>query len=160
MIDSIKRIVTGECAAAGSHQEPDFEFYDQFPLTINDPTVTDQMTSAFTAHFDADAVLHAGRQTASEDFSRIPDAFGVPYTFWLLGGVDPETSRVAAQKGTVAQDIPANHSPKCAPVIDATKALVAYSVFPPNTVGTFISNTSRTMPPPMAVTMPSMIAGN
>lgn len=123
MMDSIERIVRGECAAAGSPREPDFEFYDQFPLTNNDPTVTDQVTSAFVARFGADAVLHAGRQTASEDFSRIPDAFGVPYTFWLLGGVDPEMYRVAAQKGSVAQDIPANHSPKYAPVIDPTLSI-------------------------------------
>jgi amidohydrolase len=123
VMNSIERIVRGECAAAGSPQEPDFEFYDQFPLTSNDPTVTEQVTSAFTAHFGTDAVLQAGHQTASEDFSRIPDAFGVPYTFWLLGGVDPETYRVAAQKGTVAQDIPANHSPKYAPVIDPTLSI-------------------------------------
>ncbi len=120
VVNSIERIVKGECAAAGSPQAPDFEFYDQFPLTINDPTISDQVSSAFTAHFGADAVLHADRQTASEDFSRIPNAFGVPYTFWLLGGVDPESYRVAAQKGTVAQDIPANHSPKYAPMIDPT----------------------------------------
>jgi hippurate hydrolase len=120
VLDSIRRIVSGECAAAGSPREPEFEFYDQFPLTSNDPAVTDRVTAAFTAHFGADAVHRAPRQTASEDFSRIPDAFGVPYTFWLLGGVDPETYRVAAEKGTVAQDIPANHSPAFAPVIDPT----------------------------------------
>jgi hypothetical protein len=65
-------------------------------------------------------VLHAVPQTASEDFSRIPDAFGVPYTFWLLGGVDPETYRAAVERGTVSQDIPANHSPFFAPVMDPT----------------------------------------
>lgn len=123
VMDSIERIVRGECAAAGSPREPDFEFYDQFPLTSNDPTVTDRVTSAFTAHFGTKAVLQAGRQTASEDFSRIPAAFEVPYTFWLLGGVDPETYRVAAQKGTVAQDIPANHSPGYAPLLDPTLSI-------------------------------------
>jgi hippurate hydrolase len=123
VVGSIERIVRGECAAAGTPSEPDFEFYDQFPLTSNDPAVTDRVTAAFTAHFGADAVLQAGRQTASEDFSRIPDAFGVPYTFWLLGGVDSETYRAAAQRGTVAQDIPANHSPKFAPVIDPTLSI-------------------------------------
>lgn len=62
-------------------------------------------------------------QTASEDFSRIPDALGVPYTFWLVGGVDVEQYRVAAEKGTIAQDIPANHSPRFAPVIDPTLSI-------------------------------------
>jgi hippurate hydrolase len=120
VLNSIERIVRGECAAAGSPTEPDFEFYDQFPLTDNDPTVTAKVTDAFAAHFPAGTVSQADRQTASEDFSRIPDAFGVPYTFWLFGGVDPETYRAAVQAGTVAQDIPANHSPKFAPVIDPT----------------------------------------
>ena len=123
VLSSIERIVRGECAAAGSPREPDFEFYDQFPLTDNDPTVTTQVTDAFAAHFPAGTVFPADRQTASEDFSRIPDAFGVPYTFWLFGGVDPDEYRAAVQSGTVAQDIPANHSPRFAPVIDPTLAV-------------------------------------
>ena len=68
-------------------------------------------------------MLRATPQTASEDFSRIPDAFGVPYTFWLLGGADPETYRAAVDKGTVSQDIPGNHSPFFAPVIDPTLSM-------------------------------------
>ena len=31
-----ERIVRGECEAAGSPREPEFEYYDQFPLTDND----------------------------------------------------------------------------------------------------------------------------
>jgi hippurate hydrolase len=120
VLAAIERIVRGECAAAGSPREPEFENYDQFPLTSNDRAVTDQVTEAFTAHFGAHAVSRATPQTASEDFSRIPDAFGVPYTFWLLGGVDPETYQAAVAKGTVSRDIPANHSPFFAPVIEPT----------------------------------------
>lgn len=120
---SIERIVKGECAAAGSPGSRIFEYYDQFPLTSNDPAVTEQVRAAFSAHFGADSVHQAERQTASEDFSRIPDAFGVPYTFWLVGGVDPGTYRAAAAKGTVTQDIPGNHSPFFAPVIDPTLSM-------------------------------------
>jgi hippurate hydrolase len=123
VLASIERIVKGECITAGSPREPEFEYYDQFPLTSNDAGVTEQVRAAFTAHFGADSVHHAERQTASEDFSRIPDAFGVPYTFWLLGGVDPEAYRAAAAKGTVAQDIPGNHSPFFAPVMDPTLSM-------------------------------------
>ena len=69
-------------------------------------------------------MLTAEPQTASEDFSRIPDAFGVPYTFWLLGGVGPATRTGRGRRsGTVAQDIPANHSPFFAPVIDPTLSI-------------------------------------
>ncbi|MHA6694534.1 amidohydrolase [Homoserinimonas sp. A520] len=123
ILASIERIVAGECAAAGSPRPPDLERYDQFPLTSNDAVATDQVTAAFVAHFGAETVSRADPQTASEDFSRIPDAFGVPYTFWFLGGVDAEAYRVAAEKGTVAQDIPANHSPRFAPMIDPTLSI-------------------------------------
>lgn len=120
VLAAIERIVRGECVTAGSPQEPDFEYYDQFPLTSNDEAVTAKVTVAFTAHFGSDAVHSATRQTASEDFSRIPDAFGVPYTFWMIGGADPETYRAAVANGTVSKDIPANHSPFFAPVLDPT----------------------------------------
>jgi len=123
VLAAIERIVRGECVTAGSPQEPEFEYYDQFPLTSNYADVTDKVTAAFAAHFGADVVNHAQPQTASEDFSHIPDAFGVPYTFWLLGGVDPDTYRAAVERGTVAQDIPANHSPFFAPVMDPTLSL-------------------------------------
>lgn len=120
VLAAIERIVRGECVTAGSPREPQFEYYDQFPLTSNDAGVTNQVTAAFADHFGADAVGTAARQTASEDFSRIPDAFGVPYTFWMIGGVDPATYRAAVGNGTVNKDIPANHSPFFAPVMDPT----------------------------------------
>ena len=59
VIDSIERIVRGECAAAGSPKEPDFEFYDQFPLTSNDAAANDRITKAFEAHFDQGQVYQA-----------------------------------------------------------------------------------------------------
>lgn len=123
VLTAIERIVRGECYAAGSPQDPDFEYYDQFPLTSNDAIVTEKVRAAFSIHFGADSLRTARRQTASEDFSRIPDAFGVPYTFWLLGGADPETYRAAVERGTVARDIPANHSPLFAPAIDPTLSI-------------------------------------
>lgn len=123
IIASIERIVRGECAAAGSPRNPEFEYYDQFPLTDNDAGTTARVTGAFTEHFGAEAVFHVSPVTASEDFSRLPDAFGVPYTYWTVGSVPPETYRHAVENGTVAKDIPANHSPFFAPVIDPTLAV-------------------------------------
>ena len=118
LIAAIERIVRGECQAAGSPQEPTFEYYDQFPLTDNDDDVTHRVTEAFTEAFGADRVYQTDPYTASEDFSRLPDAFGTPYTYWTVGSVDPETYRSAVEKGTVGQDIPANHSPFFAPLMD------------------------------------------
>lgn len=59
-------------------------------------------------------------QTASEDMSEIPGAFGVPFTYWAIGGTDPDRYAEAARKGTVAQDIPVNHSAAFAPVVQPT----------------------------------------
>lgn len=120
VIDSIERIVRGECAAAGSPQEPDFEFYDQFPLTSNDAASNEKVTKAFEGHFAEGQVYQADPATASEDFSTIPDAFGVPYVYWTVGCADPETYQAALAEGTVASKIPANHSPFFAPVINPT----------------------------------------
>lgn len=117
---AIERIVRAECQAAGSPQEPEFEYYDQFPLTDNDPTVNTKITEAFTEYFGSEAVYQTKPYTASEDFSRIPIAFDIPYTYWFIGSVAPEKYQRAVEQGTVAQDIPANHSPFFAPEIDPT----------------------------------------
>jgi len=107
VVAAVERVVRGECAAAGSPQEPTFDYYDQFPLTDNDAAVTDKVTEAFRAHFGADRVVPLGRVPASEDFSRIPDALGTPYTYWGVGGFAPGTA------------VP-NHSPFFAPLIQPT----------------------------------------
>ena len=120
LIDAIERVVKGECIASGSPKDPEFEIYDQYPLTSNDPEVTARVAAAFKDYF-GDRAFTAPRQSASEDFSRIPDAFGVPYTYWALGGIDAETvARRRRRRGRSPRDIPANHSPKFAPVIEPT----------------------------------------
>jgi amidohydrolase len=119
LIDAVTRVVKGECAASGSPKEPEFELYDEYPLTTNDSEVTATVAAAFEEHF-GDLAFTAPRLSASEDFSTIPDAFGVPYTYWALGGIDPAIWHEAEAAGRIASDIPANHSPKFAPVIEPT----------------------------------------
>lgn len=120
IIASIERIVAGECQAAGSPKEPTFEYYDQFPLTDNDEEANDAITEAFEDYFDDGVVLPATPATASEDFSEIPNAFEIPYVYWMIGSTDAEKYKKAAEAGSVNTDIPANHSPQFAPVIDPT----------------------------------------
>jgi hippurate hydrolase len=119
VLDAIRRIVRAECEASGCPREPDFELFDRFPLTANDGPATDRVESAFTGFF-GDRVQAVGQQSASEDFSDIPDALGVPYTYWFIGGIDPERYAKAVQAGRVAQDIPVNHSAAFAPVLQPT----------------------------------------
>ncbi|MGO4956854.1 amidohydrolase [Luteococcus sp. Sow4_B9] len=108
VLEAIERIVRGECEAGGTPQEPDFEYYDRFPLTLNDEATTARVTEAFRAHFGEDKVTHMAPVPASEDFSIIPDAFGVPYSYWGLGGFEEGATPVG------------NHNPKFAPAIHPT----------------------------------------
>lgn len=119
LINAIERIVKAECLASGSPKDPEFQLYDQYPLTSNDPAVTAKVAAAFTDYF-GDRASTVPPQSASEDFSEIPQALGAPYTYWALGGIDDRQWQTAAAAGRLATDIPANHSPQFAPVIQPT----------------------------------------
>jgi hippurate hydrolase len=118
MLASIRRIARAEGQASGSPQDPDFETVGTFPLTVNDPATTDRVAAAFATHFGGHA-LEIDRQTVSEDFSNIPNAASVPYTYWALGITDEKTYRAAKKAGRL-QDLPTNHSPKFLPPLQPT----------------------------------------
>jgi hippurate hydrolase len=129
ILASIRRIVQAECQASGSPREPEFELFDSFPLTENDAEATARVAAAFRSHF-GDRAGALGLQTASEDFSDIPVAAKIPYTYWGIGGTDPQDWAAAEASGRVHEDIPANHSPLFLPVLQptlqtGTEALVA-----------------------------------
>jgi len=105
ILQAVDRIVRAECEASGSPQEPTLVTIASFPLTVNDPQVTDAVTQAFTKAFGAERVRELAPVPASEDFSLIPTAFGVPYTFWGNGAFLPGTPIVG------------NHNPTFAPVM-------------------------------------------
>ncbi len=119
LVSAVQRIVRAECRASGTPRRPSFELYDQFPLTENDPLVTERVRAAFVAEFGADAVGELGRLIGSEDFSHLPDAFGTPYTYWGIGGIDPRVYATASVDG-VLRNLPANHSPAFAPPLQPT----------------------------------------
>jgi hippurate hydrolase len=129
ILAAVRRTVQAECAASGCPREPEFETFDSFPLTANDEETTARVARAFRSYFgDRAGSLHL--QTASEDFSDIPRAAGVPYTYWGIGGTDPQAWHAAKQAGRIQEDVPANHSPLFLPVLQptlrtGTEALVA-----------------------------------
>jgi amidohydrolase len=129
ILDAVKRIVIAECQASRSPAEPEFELFDRFPPTHNDAATTARVRAAFDGLF-GDRAQDLPLQTASEDFSDIPNALSVPYTYWGIGGIDPGTYHRAAAAGRVSEDIPVNHSPTFAPVVQptldtGTRAMVA-----------------------------------
>ena len=89
-----------------------------FPFLDNDPATTDRVAAAFAAHF-GDNALELPRQTVSEDFGIIPDAAGIPYTYWGIGRTDRQAYLTAEKAGRL-QDLPTNHSPKFLPPLHPT----------------------------------------
>jgi amidohydrolase len=128
MLDAVQRIVRAECQASGSPKDPEFETTFSFPVTDNDAAVTGRVAKAFAAHF-GDLADEIPRQTVSEDFSKIPDSVGVPYTYWGLGYTDRATYLAAGKDGHL-DDLTSNHSPKFPPPMQpclrtGTEALLA-----------------------------------
>lgn len=109
MIGAIKRIVDGECAAAGTPAPADYKLYNQYPRTSNDPASAARLREVFTDELGADILItDMPTQSASEDFSHIPNAFGIPYVYWALGGFAPGREPIA------------NHNPAFAPDMQPT----------------------------------------
>jgi amidohydrolase len=119
VLDAVERIVRAECRASDSPREPDLELFDRFPLTDNDVATTGRVEAAFGAFF-GDRAQQVGPQSASEDFSDLPAAWGAPSTYWFIGGTDAERYDRAAREGRVLQDVPVNHSAAFAPVVQPT----------------------------------------
>jgi amidohydrolase len=118
ILAAVQRIVRAECQASGSPKDADFQTLGSFPLTDNDPATTERVAAAFAAHFGD----HAGQlpaQTVSEDFSIIPDAAGIAYTYWGIGRTDRQVYLTAEKEGRL-QDLPSNHSPKFLPPLQPT----------------------------------------
>lgn len=119
VLAAIRRVVVAECQASDSPRDPEFELYDSFPLTVNDAEVTARVVSAFGEYF-GDRAQSMPAASASEDFSEIPVALGAPYTYWGFGGADAQAFRDAVAAGRVSADVPVNHSPRFAPVLQPT----------------------------------------
>ena len=105
--NAIERIVRGECELARCPKEPEFTYYDLYPLTNNDQNASLRVRKAFDEYFGEDSV-DISRASASEDFSIVANAFKTPYAYWGLGGFAD------------MQNAPGNHNPAFAPDLQPT----------------------------------------
>lgn len=119
ILAAIERIARGEAQASGA-PEPTIRHAESFPVTVNDPAATEQTVSAFRAQFGDAAVVDPGAVSGSEDVGLLAAAAGAPLVYWILGGADPAAFRAASAAGTLERDIPSNHSPRFAPVLQPT----------------------------------------
>ncbi|KAI4175086.1 MAG: hypothetical protein LQ343_001847 [Gyalolechia ehrenbergii] len=120
ILTAVRRIVRGECEASGATKEPIFEGTAKFPLSVNDETVTKGVHNSFAEFFGDRFDPNTPCSTASEDYSILASSQGKPSCFWFFGGADEKIWDETKQKGRLAEDIPVNHSPFFAPVIQPT----------------------------------------
>ncbi len=118
MLGAIRRICCAECAASNAPRDPEFTTLSSYSLTVNDAATHARLLAAFEAHF-GERVYETQPAAASEDFSVFGREWKVPYAFWFVGGTDPEVFRRAVAAKRI-NEIPSNHSPKFAPVIEPT----------------------------------------
>lgn len=122
ILTAIKRIIKAECDASNATKDPLVEPTSRFPFTVNDDNVTRSLEKSFADHFGANYSPNAERLQGSEDFPILATSAGVPYCYWTFGGTDPLKWDEAEKDGRLLEDIPINHSPKFAPVIQPTLA--------------------------------------
>ncbi|SDG46906.1 amidohydrolase [Microbacterium pygmaeum] len=120
VLAKVERIVRAEAQASGAEEPPTIVTDHTLPPTINDVDATAQLTAAFDAAFGGGTVIDPGMFTGSEDVSWFARDSGAPLVFWFWGGVDPQKYADAVAAGTVERDIPTNHSPFFAPVLQPT----------------------------------------
>jgi len=119
VLAAVKRILLAEAEASGAPKPPEFSVLSEFPLTRNDDAATRKVVDALQQRFGADRVTEIPPATASEDFGLFGTAWDVPSVFWVVGGIDPTTYANAQRTGKV-DELPANHAPNFAPVLDPT----------------------------------------
>ncbi|MFP5073207.1 amidohydrolase [Pseudonocardia nantongensis] len=122
VLGAVERIVRGEAATSGAPRDPEIRVTESFPPVCNDADAVERTRGAL-ATVAALPVVDPGPVTGSEDVGAFAVAAGAPCVYWLLGGADPASfegcSDVERIRERVA-DLPSNHSPRYAPVIEPT----------------------------------------
>lgn len=119
MLAAIRRIVAGECAAAGCRREPTVTVGGSFPVTVNDADTDRRVAAVHGEVFGAGTVLDFGPVMGSEDFPLLADG-GLPYAYWFVTSTPAEVWDAAgsAAGGDLMEQlaaVPSNHSPHFAP---------------------------------------------
>ena len=123
VLDAIERIVRAEADASGAPVAPEILQVGHYPVLVNEPEAAQRTMAAIGAELGPDQIDEAPPVMGSEDFGVFGTSAGVPSCFWFVGGIDPQRYADAEAAGRVEQDIPSNHSPFFAPVLEPTLSI-------------------------------------
>ncbi|MBM7503043.1 amidohydrolase [Agromyces aurantiacus] len=121
VLAAIERIVHAEAAASVAPTPPEIITDGEFPPTVNDAAATERTAAALRRALGDERVIDPGVVSGSEDVGVLADAGGAPLAYWVLGGADPALFEDFLRTGRLP-DVPSNHSPHYAPVIEPTLA--------------------------------------
>jgi hippurate hydrolase len=125
VLAAVSRIIRAEAQASDAPREPDIRVDASFPAVVNDAPAVQRTRQAFLAAQGEGTVIDPGLVTGSEDVGHLATAAGAPCVYWLLGGGDPQPFAKATSLTdveAVLRDLPLNHSPRFAPVVEPTIA--------------------------------------
>lgn len=109
---ALERVIYGEAATSGA-PKPTIEEISSFPRNYNAPKETAAVVDTLKTVFSDADVVEVPPLMGSEDFGVLGEAAGAPSVFWMFGGHDDATMEGAGE-------IPVNHSPQFAPVMEPT----------------------------------------
>ncbi|GIH06750.1 putative amidohydrolase [Rhizocola hellebori] len=118
--DAIGRIIRAEASASNAPAEPEITVTMSYPVLINDPIATSRTIAAIGAEVGAEKLIEQPLIMGAEDFGTYGTVAGIPSVFWYVGSTDVDVYAKAEQAGRLDQDIPSNHSPYFAPILDPT----------------------------------------
>jgi metal-dependent amidase/aminoacylase/carboxypeptidase family protein len=122
VLKSVRTIIDAEATASSNPNQPILTPTTRFPFLFNDGDVTGALEQTFADYFKPGKNSYQSdiaRLQGSEDFGILGTAVGKPTCFFLYGGVDPDVYDKAEKEGKM-KELPGNHSPFFAPVIQPT----------------------------------------
>jgi amidohydrolase len=125
LLAAINRITKAEAAAAAAPREPLIELGPGANALVNDPALTERVTTALVREMGSELVKDAPPEMASEDFTEFQLA-GVPTLMLRVGAVERTKYDAAMKAGTT---LPSLHSSLFAPDREPTiKSAIAAEV--------------------------------
>lgn len=119
VLKAIKDIIHAECSAVGAPREPTIMRTHEYPLTSNDPKLTEELRDLFIKHLGESHVEEMENLAGSEDFPNLALPHGTPYVIWFWGATAVKRYDKAVEDDALDK-LPLIHSPEFAPSIRPT----------------------------------------
>ena len=114
LLAAIERVAKAEAEAGGAEKMPLIEKYESTSAVYNDPVLTEHLAGVLESVVGKGNVVKEIPLMTSEDYSVFIEQ-GIPSFYFTLGVADPMK---LAQARASHKELPSNHSPLFAPVVD------------------------------------------